>query len=389
MQPSNNPPNGSSGKAQIAKHIQAAIIFSRSKQYDESLQQINIALTLDPQNSFARSFRRKIATELELASLKAGGTQEERIEKVSQLLNNADQLIQGKQYNLALLEIEKVLQIDAQNFYASSYTDRIKQLMSQEGEKLPTPQAPPPPQMTADQIIEYEPTTEPHESHLLMYTELLKEFWFEGALNDQQKSELKKVRTMFQISEEEHNQLERLVQIDAYVEALQTALRDGAVNQNEEKVLEIMRQKYSISIQEHLSAEAKILWAKTHATTKGSVLIVEDEESILKPLTLQLKKHGFDVLAAESVEEALDIIDQTPPAVILADLLFPGGMTGLQFYDHIRKIPKLKSVPFLLMSGINDEFVVRAGMRMGVDNFIAKPFKLETLLAIIEGKLKS
>jgi CheY-like chemotaxis protein len=183
--------------------------------------------------------------------------------------------------------------------------------------------------------------------------------------------------------------LERLVQIDAYVDALQTALRDGEVSQNEKEVLELMRQKYSISLQEHLSAEAKMLWAKSHPKTKGTVLIVDDEETILKALVLQLKKHGFNVLAAESVEKALDIIGHTPPAVILSDLLFPGGMSGLQFYDEVRKTPGLKSVPFLLMSGINDEFVVRAGMRMGVDNFIAKPFKLESLLAIIEGKLKS
>lgn len=63
-------------------------------------------------------------------------------------------------------------------------------------------------------------------------------------------------------------------------------------------------------------------------------------------------------------------------------------MTGLEFYQKVRENPRLKSIPFLLMSGISDEFVVRAGMRLGVDNFIQKPFDLELLLATIEGKLK-
>jgi DNA-binding response OmpR family regulator len=54
----------------------------------------------------------------------------------------------------------------------------------------------------------------------------------------------------------------------------------------------------------------------------------------------------------------------------------------------VRNDPRTATVPFLLMSGISDEFVVRAGMRMGIDGYLTKPFTLELLLATIEGRLK-
>jgi DNA-binding response OmpR family regulator len=94
-------------------------------------------------------------------------------------------------------------------------------------------------------------------------------------------------------------------------------------------------------------------------------------------------------MTVKSVDEALESLQQSIPSIIVADLLFGvGEQTGIEFYQRVRKDPKLEGIPFLLMSGISDEFVVRAGMRMGVDNFIQKPFDLELLLATIEGKLK-
>jgi DNA-binding response OmpR family regulator len=151
-----------------------------------------------------------------------------------------------------------------------------------------------------------------------------------------------------------------------------------------------MREKYNISMEEHMSAEAKILWAKNTPQTKAAVLLVDDEKTFLLSLAANLKKHGYDVVTAETVEQALEMLDQSAPSLILSDLLLgEGRLTGIEFYQRVRENRKLNNVPFLLMSGISDEFVARAGMRMGVDDFIQKPFNLELLLATIEGKLKS
>jgi CheY-like chemotaxis protein len=223
-----------------------------------------------------------------------------------------------------------------------------------------------------------------------MYRELLKEMWFDGKVTEAEVRELKKVRDLFKITDAEHKELEKQIQIDAYVEALRIAWRDGAISQNENEVLQLMREKFNITMEEHMSAEAKILWAKNTPDAKSTILLADDEETLLLSLAANLRKHGYDVKTAESVEKALALLERSIPSIIVSDLLFGAGeQTGIEFYQQVRKDPRLNSVPFLLMSGISDEFVVRAGMRLGVDNFIQKPFDLELLLATIEGKLKS
>jgi DNA-binding response OmpR family regulator len=142
-------------------------------------------------------------------------------------------------------------------------------------------------------------------------------------------------------------------------------------------------------MEEHMSAEAKILWAKSTPNAKSTILLADDEETLLLSLAAKLRQHGYDVMTAISVENALELLQKTIPSIIVSDLLFgEGQLTGLEFYQQVRENKGLNDTPFLLMSGISDEFVVRAGMRLGVDNFLEKPFDLELLLATIEGKLK-
>ena len=184
-------------------------------------------------------------------------------------------------------------------------------------------------------------------------------------------------------------EIEKQVHVDAYVEALTIAWRDGILSQNEKEVLGVMRQRFNITLEEHLSAEAKILWARNNEKGKAQILIVDDEKTTLLSLTAKLKKHGYDVLASDSVEQALEMLALSTPAIILSDLMFgPGRLGGLEFYQKVRENKRLEETPFLLMSGFSDEYVVRAGMRMGVDSFFQKPFSLELLLATIDGKLE-
>ncbi len=305
---------------------------------------------------------------------------------------SADQLIAAKKYKIAQQQVEKVFAIDPQNYYAKAYGERIGRLL--DGDSKRTTGQPVSPKPVAPVARSVTPTMEewkPGErASVAMYRELLKEMWFDGKVTEEEKLELKKLRDLFKISDEEYRELEKQIQIDAYVEALRIAWKDGAISQNENDVLELMREKFNISMDEHMSAEAKILWAKSTPETKSTILLVDDEETLLLSLAAKLRHHGYDVATAQSVEEALEALQRSVPSIIVSDVLFGEGQpTGIEFYHQIRGNEKLKNVPFLLMSGISDEFVVRAGMRMGVDNFIQKPFDLELLLATIEGKLKS
>jgi PleD family two-component response regulator len=220
---------------------------------------------------------------------------------------------------------------------------------------------------------------------------MLREMWFDGKITAEEDQELKKVRQMFSITQREHDEAEKQVHIEAYVDALKTAWRDGVVSSTESEVLQLMRQRFNISMEEHMSAETQILWARNkNALSKGTILIVDDDRTMLLSLAAALKKHGYEVLTAESVDKATKQLELASPMLILSDLMFgQGEKTGLEFYQHVRTTLKFRETPFLLMSGISDEFVVRAGMRMGIDEFLKKPFSLELLLATIEGKLHS
>ncbi|HTP12473.1 MAG TPA: response regulator [Bacteroidota bacterium] len=399
----------------MAKHLRAADSYAKEGRLDDAMLEIQRALALDPKNYYARSFQERIRAEQEknrnkdtLREKQVQADDEKRMDVVSQLLRNADQLIGAKNYRGALQEIAKVYKIDPKNYFATSYSDRIEALMSEEaaaGTAQPASAAPLSP-LTAHSPVQSRPgigtgaeqagrqpdeTGIPEKGSLRMYREMLKEMWVDGKLSQEESQELAKVRELFGITQQEHEEAEKQVHIEAYVDALKIAWRDGVISPTENAVLELMRQKYSITLEEHMSAEAKILWAKNNdALNKGTILIVDDDRTLLLSIAAQLKKHGYNVVTAEKIDKAIKLLEQTSPHLILSDLMFgPGEMTGMEFYQHVRSHPRFKEIPFLLMSGISDEFVFRAGLRMGVDDFLTKPFTLESLLATIEGRLRS
>ncbi len=402
--PSKESPQSESIKERVALHLRAADIMVKESHFSDAVVQIEAALQLDPKNYYARSFldrarvqmgkvQNKSAEQTEGKDLKAA-KDDQRLEQISMLLRAADQFIAAKKYKLAQQQVEKVFAIDGQNYYAKAYDDRITKLVQADVKKpadipsapVPAPEAkrPAPPEPSPDQWKPGE------RASVGMYRELLREMWFDGRVTTEESQELKKVRDLFKITDEEHKELEKQIQIDAYVEALRIAWKDGVISQGENDVLLLMREKFNITMEEHMSAEAKILWAKSTPNAKSSILLADDEETLLLSLAANLRKHGYDVVTALSVETALEILQKTIPSIIVSDLLFgEGQLTGLEFYKQVREDARLNNTPFLLMSGISDEFVVRAGMRLGVDNFIEKPFDLELLLATIEGKLKS
>jgi CheY-like chemotaxis protein len=387
-------------KERIAQHLRSADQLVKEGKYDNAMLEVEKAVKLDPKNLFVRAFLERLRFLLDKAQKEEQPqsasskelNEDKRLQQISMLLKSADQFIQAKNYKLALQQVGKVYQIDPRNYYAQAYSERIEQLLKEEKTSPPTSVEAAPPQPAAAPAISVEGPSfvQGERASITMYRELLKEMWFDGKITEPEEAELKKVREIFKISQAEHDELEKQVHIDAYIEALRIAWRDGVVSENESEVLQVMREKYNITMEEHMSAEAKILWARNAPQARVAILLVDDEKTFLLSLAMKLKQHGYEVVTTETAEEALAEMDRIEVSLILSDLMLgEGRMDGLEFYQRVRSNRRLNNVPFLLMSGISDEFVVRAGVRMGVDNFIQKPFNLELLLATIEGKLKS
>ena len=205
------------------------------------------------------------------------------------------------------------------------------------------------------------------EGTRILYKEMLKEMWVDGKLSAEEKTTLAKARETFGISLEEHNEMEQQVHIDAYIEALRIAMRQGELSENGRQVLDTMRQKFNISLDAQIAAEAEIVWMQKDIPTQQTLLLVDDEVTFLQMLSLRLKKRGYDIETASSVEEAIEKLGNFTPALILADLRFAStAMSGIDFFHFVRASQRLQNIPFLMMSGIGDDFIKRAGRRLGV-----------------------
>jgi DNA-binding response OmpR family regulator len=119
--------------------------------------------------------------------------------------------------------------------------------------------------------------------------------------------------------------------------------------------------------------------------SKKIVLIVDDE-----PLSVRVLQHhlenDYTVKLAHSGREALQIISHTRPDVILLDLLMP-DMDGYEVYSAIRRLPALDGVPVLFVTSLPDAECEAAGLEMGAEDYIHKPFVADLVRLRIKNHL--
>ena len=111
-----------------------------------------------------------------------------------------------------------------------------------------------------------------------------------------------------------------------------------------------------------------------------SILVVDDEEYILTFVAIKLKISGYRVLTADNGIDALEIIRNTPPDMVIIDIIMP-GMNGIELLKEIRSF---SSVPVIVLSAIESQEVVTREFREGADDFIHKPFNPDELVVRIE-----
>lgn len=112
--------------------------------------------------------------------------------------------------------------------------------------------------------------------------------------------------------------------------------------------------------------------------TKGKIMLVDDEPSILKVLSIKLRVSGYQVISALNGDEALKLIKSEKPDVVLLDVIMP-GMDGFEVLQKLRAFSKL---PVIVVSA-RPEYS-RQAMTLGANAFIAKPFDIDELLKKIE-----
>jgi two-component system KDP operon response regulator KdpE len=114
------------------------------------------------------------------------------------------------------------------------------------------------------------------------------------------------------------------------------------------------------------------------------VLAVDDEAGILRLIRLELAAQGFRVITASGGEEALRLVEEQRPDIILLDVIMP-GMTGLEV---LRAIRERWSIPVVMVTARDREIDKVRGLEMGADDYIVKPFGAEEMGARIRAVLR-
>lgn len=117
------------------------------------------------------------------------------------------------------------------------------------------------------------------------------------------------------------------------------------------------------------------------------IMVVEDEEDIVRLLTFHLEKEGYRVKSAGSGPEALEAVINYRPDLIILDIMLP-GMDGLEVCRRIRSDEKTASIPILILSARKEELDKVLGLELGADDYIIKPFSVRELVARVRAMLR-
>jgi DNA-binding response OmpR family regulator len=119
------------------------------------------------------------------------------------------------------------------------------------------------------------------------------------------------------------------------------------------------------------------------------VLIIEDEPDIAEGLRYNLEREGLRAVVAETGEKGLEIaLDKNnPPTLILLDLMLP-GMSGIELCRRLRREPQTRRTPIIMLTARGSEGERVAGLELGADDYVTKPFSVRELVARVRAVLR-
>jgi len=119
-------------------------------------------------------------------------------------------------------------------------------------------------------------------------------------------------------------------------------------------------------------------------TRPPTILVVEDEQAIASFVTAYLRKGGFDVRMTASGREALALVGADPPSLVVLDLMLP----DLDGMEVCRRIRETSTLPVLMLTARDDDLDKIAGLEMGADDYLTKPFNPRELVARVRAILR-
>jgi two-component system alkaline phosphatase synthesis response regulator PhoP len=120
---------------------------------------------------------------------------------------------------------------------------------------------------------------------------------------------------------------------------------------------------------------------------RANVLIVEDEKEIAELIRFHLEREDFSTRTVYSGRVALDAVTREPPDLILLDLMLP-DVDGLEVCGRMKFNDQTRDIPIVIVSARGDEADIVAGIELGADDYVTKPFSPKVLMARIRNVLR-
>jgi two-component system alkaline phosphatase synthesis response regulator PhoP len=120
---------------------------------------------------------------------------------------------------------------------------------------------------------------------------------------------------------------------------------------------------------------------------KEHILVVEDEEDIAELVRYNLETEQYRVTIADSGEKGVESARRHRPDLILLDLMLP-GMSGLEVCRALKSDASTSSIPIIMVTARGEESDIVAGLELGADDYVTKPFGIKVLLARVHATLR-
>jgi len=220
------------------------------------------------------------------------------------------------------------------------------------------------------------------------YRKTLAEMWYDGALTVDEKRRLNELRTLLEITDAEHEGIEKNVKRECYKNVIIRQLSSNPISLSDANSLSDLRNTFQMSEEEHAQIQMQLMNVIQHKQ-RNKILVIDDDTRLLELLEASLEENGFDVTALSTSDEAYALLRKFAPDLILCDInLETSTMGGFSFYEKVQELKNAQSIPFVFLSGLTDEVLVRTGKELGVDDYLMKPISEQTLVSTLRGKLK-
>ena len=121
--------------------------------------------------------------------------------------------------------------------------------------------------------------------------------------------------------------------------------------------------------------------------TPDVILVVDDNEMNRDMLSRRLERHGYETATAENGRRALEMLQVQAFDLVLLDIMMP-LMNGYELLEHIKKDPRLRHLPVIMISAMDDLDSVIKCIEMGAEDYLFKPFNTVLLKARISASLE-